>query len=222
LCASLQGTECTNPAAGDLCLAKCVNFDPVTGAVVATDCECLPDDQCHVERQSLGGGAVAGAPTCVVMDNGSGTISLPPEGCGYLGPDEFHLVLDQVNPGTTIEVAAEHRFFFCKTCLGGPNDGDACEDSAMDCGGFPCVIRNDQCSAGTPGQVQCETNGGSLGGQTECSESKMDMQMTGTGLLAGYNRFLSLDVEFETHTAPRTPFDPVQSFDTDMFGQRRS
>ncbi len=42
------------------------------------------------------------------------------------------------------------------------------------------------------------------------------MVMEGTGGLV-YSRTLNLPVNFETHIAPRTPGDPVQSFDTDMF-----
>ena len=38
------------------------------------------------------------------------------------------------------------------------------------------------------------------------------------GTLSGWSRAVTLpDVGFETHVAPRTPGDPVQSFDTEMF-----
>ncbi|NOS99275.1 MAG: hypothetical protein HOP29_01455 [Phycisphaerales bacterium] len=59
--------------------------------------------------------------------------------------------------------------------------------------------------------------GGSLGGEIETFGSFLNMQMNGTGALAGYNHPVSLQVQCETHTGPRTPGDPIQSFPTDMF-----
>lgn len=59
--------------------------------------------------------------------------------------------------------------------------------------------------------------GGSLGGQFEQFESHLCMNLNGTGELTGFNRFICLPAVCETHTGPRTPGDPVQSFDTDMF-----
>ena len=44
----------------------------------------------------------------------------------------------------------------------------------------------------------------------------MEMQLSGTGFLAGFERTLFIAVVCETHTAPRTPGDAVQSFDTEM------
>jgi hypothetical protein len=41
--------------------------------------------------------------------------------------------------------------------------------------------------------------------------------LNGTGDLAGFHRLIPIPISFETHVAPRTPGDPVQSFDTDMF-----
>jgi hypothetical protein len=43
------------------------------------------------------------------------------------------------------------------------------------------------------------------------------LTMTGTGTLAGFNRVILLPAACESHTGPRLPYDPVQSFDTDMF-----
>ncbi|MFH0980176.1 MAG: hypothetical protein V2A79_01385 [Planctomycetota bacterium] len=65
--------------------------------------------------------------------------------------------------------------------------------------------------------MDCDGPGGSLGGEKECSHSNLQMDLTGTGELAGYNRMITLPIDLETHTAPRTPGDLVQSFDTDMF-----
>jgi len=43
------------------------------------------------------------------------------------------------------------------------------------------------------------------------------VDLGGTGSLAGYSRTVSLPLGMEVHTGPRSPADPVQSFDTDMF-----
>jgi FlgD Ig-like domain len=61
------------------------------------------------------------------------------------------------------------------------------------------------------------TPGGSLGGETEQFGATFIWQMNGTGSLSGFHRTLSSQVQCETHSAPRTPGTPVQSFDTDFF-----
>ncbi len=43
------------------------------------------------------------------------------------------------------------------------------------------------------------------------------MEMTGTGALAGFSRTLAVPIAAETHSAPRTPGDPVQAFDHLVF-----
>jgi hypothetical protein len=79
--------------------------------------------------------------------------------------------------------------------------------------------------------ITVEQPGGSLGGtQSAAIGSGFAWAMQGTGLLAGYNRALVVPLNgnvasfpsppgtgFEVHAAPRTPGNPVQSFDTDMF-----
>ena len=59
--------------------------------------------------------------------------------------------------------------------------------------------------------------GGSLGGEREEFGSFLQMSMTGTGSLSGFHRTANMQAQCETHVAPRTPGDPVQSFDTDMY-----
>ena len=59
--------------------------------------------------------------------------------------------------------------------------------------------------------------GGPLGGEVENYQATMPWNMAGTGTLLGYNRSLAMQITCETHTAPRVPGQPVQSFDTDMF-----
>jgi len=116
-------------------------------------------------------------PLCVLPDNGTGTVDLPPAGCGYLSPADVHQIINGLPPGTTIRVGAEHREFFNITT----------------------------------------TPGGSLGGEVEQFESFLQLNLSGTGSLAGYTRKLSVQAQCETHTAPRSPGKSVQSFDTDMF-----
>lgn len=61
------------------------------------------------------------------------------------------------------------------------------------------------------------TPGGSLGGEIQTWNALLDLSLTGTGVYLGYNRFLVLPVTGETHSAPRVPFAPVQSFAMDLF-----
>ena len=64
---------------------------------------------------------------CVVTDNGTGTASLPPDGCGYVSPQDLHMMIDGLPAGTTIEVAAEHDRFFNVTATPGGSLGGAVE-----------------------------------------------------------------------------------------------
>jgi hypothetical protein len=127
---------------------------------------------------------------CVVSDNGSGTIDLPPAGCEYVSPDEVYLIIDGLPPGTTIELAPTHKNFLCA-------------------GAAPF------CTAPIAPGV-CEGPGGSLGGDTNCSQSVLELVVTGTGALAGFSRLLFVPIEWEVHTGPRLPGDPVQTFPSDL------
>jgi len=62
-----------------------------------------------------------------------------------------------------------------------------------------------------------EVAGGTLAGQLQSFGGNLHMALTGTGSLAGFNRLVALPCTIETHSAPRTPGDPVQSFDTVLF-----
>jgi len=53
----------------------------------------------------------ATAQPCVVPDNG-GTVNLPPQGCGYVSPEDLHIMIDGLPAGTTIRVSPEHNEFF--------------------------------------------------------------------------------------------------------------
>jgi len=76
----------------------------------------------HFSRLALAAGVlvvIAGpavaqfAGPCEVPDNGTGTVDLPPIGCGYLSPTGFHEIVDGLPAGTTINIAPEHKFFVC-------------------------------------------------------------------------------------------------------------
>ncbi len=195
-----QGSECQPTPEGDRCepvvcpddteqcVPTCVNYDPATGKTTVLNCECRSPNECHVDLVDPPTEEPAGDPTnpCTVPDDGSGTVSLPPEGCEYLSPDEVHEIIDGLPAGTTIEFDPIHWEFICKQ------------------------------GTGIPGH--CGEPGGSLGGEKELFDSFLQLALKGTGELAGFNRpSFALQVQCETHTGPRNPGDPVQSFPTDMF-----
>ncbi len=62
----------------------------------------------------------------------------------------------------------------------------------------------------------CGTPGGPLGGETETFTSTGLFQLSGTGALLGWHRLLSLPLNVQIATGPRSPGAPVQSFPTDM------
>ncbi len=63
----------------------------------------------------------------------------------------------------------------------------------------------------------CGVPGGGLGGEVEDFDSQLIFELNGTGDLDGFHRILAIPVGAQTHTGPRNPGDPVQSFPTDMF-----
>ena len=58
--------------------------------------------------------------------------------------------------------------------------------------------------------------GGTLGGEIQQWNASLELSMTGTGFFAAYNRFLVLPMSGQTHSAPHTPFAPVQPFAMDL------
>lgn len=129
--------------------------------------------------------ALAQGGPCVVADNGSGTVTLPPDGCEYLSPSQVHMIIDGLPPGTTIILKPIHADIICRE-LG-------------------------QCGDGTT------TGSGSLGGEIERARSNLVLEMSGTGILAGFNRTITVPARFETHTAPRKLGARVQTFETAMW-----
>jgi hypothetical protein len=132
------------------------------------------------------------ADPCEVNDP-SGTVTLPPVGCEYLTGDEVHEIIAGLPPGTTIELAPIHKDFACSERALSPS----CDIPAI------------------PG-VSCEEPGGDLGGNSDCFASDLQFQVTGTGILAGFSRTISVEAPTVVDTAPRVPGDEVQSFDTEM------
>jgi hypothetical protein len=59
--------------------------------------------------------------------------------------------------------------------------------------------------------------GGGLGGEAEDWTAGIELTMSGTGTLSGFNRFITVPLIVQTHSGPRTPGDAVQVFPTDMF-----
>ncbi len=129
---------------------------------------------------------------CVRPDNGTGTVTLPPIGCDYTSPDEVYMIIEGLPPGTTIELDGPLTDFIC------------CGSSCPSCS-LPLL----------PGE--CEMAGGSLGGHGHCFEATLDVEVTGTGILTGFNRHLAVPVFVEVHSAPRIPGDPVQTFNTVIY-----
>jgi|GEM_PF-1382999 len=129
---------------------------------------------------------------CIQPDNGTGTATMPPEGCDYLSPDDVWRIIDGLPAGSTIECDGPLTNMFC------------CPDGCLLCSG-----------AIPPGQ--CETPGGNLGGTISCFMATLVFQMDGTGQMADFNRYISIPVFCEVHTGPRNPGDPVQEFPTEMF-----
>ncbi len=78
------------------------------------------------------GAVYAQALPCNVADNGTGTVTLPPAGCQYLSPNQVHMIINGLPPGTTIILGPSHRDFFCRQststgpCIlpGGPLGGE--------------------------------------------------------------------------------------------------
>lgn len=69
--------------------------------------------------------------------------------------------------------------------------------------------------------THCGLPGGPLSGETENFSSSAQFTLHGTGLLAGLDRTITIpNVQVFTATAPRTPGQPVQSFDTQMQGMQ--
>ena len=125
------------------------------------------------------------AQPCVVPDT-AGTVVLPPAGCEYLSPSDVHMIINGLTGPATIEVAAIHKDFIC---------------AYQGCG--------------TPFVCNQADNTIFLGGEKECVETTLELNMQGTNALAGFNRTISMPAFMETHTDVRPPGD-LQVFNAEM------
>ena len=205
----LQSSTLTSETLFHIVQGSGCQADPTPGAPCDDGDPCTGDDQCV--QDPFAGVVCRGTPVncddndactvdscnptgvCVLPDNGEGTADLPPQGCGYSTLDEPLEIIDGLPLGSTIDMAAV-------------------------LGGFTCPAASQVCSFALPSPgVDCVDPGGTLGGDKACAGSVLGLHLTGTGLLAGFNRTLNIASELEIHAAPRTPGDPVQSFDVDIF-----
>jgi len=193
-----QGCNPNTCPPGVNCSKHCVKYDPLTGQTLVTDCDCVDGTNCHLETATGAGLARDPSGNCTVPDNGGGTVTLPPAGCDYLSPSDVHQIINGLPAGTTIEFAAIHKDFICNP-----------QSDHGNCSFVP-----------PPGL--CEQPGGDLGGEEECRDGT-NLQMTLTAVcsppstVCPFNRTLQIPMTTETHIAPRSPGDPIQSFDTEMF-----
>jgi hypothetical protein len=119
------------------------------------------------------------ADDCEVPDPGPGNpVVLPPAGCGYLSPTQFHMIVQGFPPGTSIQIEPTHFQIICGKC---PFAGGICEGQSG--GTFP-------------------------GGEIEKICTKGRLRMKGLGTLAGYERVVDVSLEMETHTDVRPPGSP--------------
>jgi hypothetical protein len=70
---------------------------------------------------------------CVVTDNGSGTVDLPPQTCFFAAPQQVYMIIGGLPAGTTIELEPVHRGFFGPSAVPGGSLGGEVEtfDSTM-------------------------------------------------------------------------------------------
>ncbi len=121
-------------------------------------------------------GIISLTDSCIMPDNGLGTIDLPAM-CPYIAPDDPMYIIDGLSPGTTMEL-------------------DPTLDNFYNILSYP---------------------GGLLGGEVHTFDATLQLAVSGTDSLAGFNRNLAVPVSLEVHTGPRTPGDPIQMFPSNIF-----
>lgn len=124
---------------------------------------------------------------CAAPDNGTGTVTLPPDGCEYLSPSQVHMIINGLPAGTTIILKPIHLNFICR-----------------------------QTGGGVPGTNGCEQPGGTLGGAVENFNSQVVFQVSGTGTLSGLNETVTVPAAVEVHSSPKSLGASVQNITTNM------
>ncbi len=170
--------------------------------------------------------------------NGTGTIrrtwSLV-DCSGLASPNQVQTitVVDNTIPGITcppdVTVACDDPILGATGCVQ-PDNGTGTIDLPPLCGyatqPFDPFLIIDGLPPGTEILIETEmvsmslissAPGGGLGGEVHIFDAVLEMNMTGTGSLAGFSRMIMVPVSGEMHSGPRTPGDPVQDFDTEMF-----
>jgi len=227
--------NCPVPPLGQECLPTCMDIIPSTGQIKVRQCDCGSPNECFAQKVP-GAFDVQCVNTCPTpgdvctetrtTDPLTGVITV----CCSCGP-----VVAVCEP---LPDKSACNDFICPT---GPSPAALCV--VADAGGT--AIMPPDCTSGylSPADVHqiiqglpagttiefdathdrffkdnaASGPGGSLGGEKEVFSSELKLTVTGTGALAAFTRNIVVNAAVETHTAPRTPGDPVQSFDTDMF-----
>lgn len=187
-CAPSPGGRSCEPSVcddvGSPCQPRCINYNPFSGDDTILDCVCAGNSSCYAVP------APPGTTACVVPEDGTGTVHLPPQTCAYTtSTGDPMQIVDGVFPDT----------INCPTTI----QNFSCSASSV-------------CSFLVPIGPVCYAPGGSLGGEKSCADAMLNWLMQGTGGLSGFNRNINLPIELEIHAAPRS-LTPVQSFDTDLF-----
>ncbi len=122
-----ESVNCPDGPAGtvEACQPQCVTWNPLTQSYQITECDCKGTDECHVDVTPVGGRL---DPECVVVDDGTGTATLPPPGCPYLSPDEFHMIVEGLPPNTEIIADTIHTDFMIRVSEPGGNLGGRREE----------------------------------------------------------------------------------------------
>jgi len=111
-----------------------------------------------------------------------------------------------------------------------PDNGDGTVDFPPACpGGYAGQMVSEHFSMTTTLEYQVnltnfhnqtEMPGGNLFGNVQTFDADLEMNVSGTGDLAGYSRFIIIPVSLVTYTAPRTLGDPVQGFYTKIWSMQ--
>jgi len=180
-------------------------------------CECMPEvceptpDSTACRTVGCPGGSDECEPKCLAVDLESGQIRV--DSCECIVPTDCH-----AEPATGV----------WSSCVV-PDNGSGTADLPPSGCQYQSPDEKWMITGGLPPGTTIEMDGiledfynvvtgsgGSLGGEYEQFEATLDLTVKGTGSLAGFNRHLAVPVFCETHSAPRTPGEPVQSFVVDF------
>jgi len=200
-----------------------VHFGDVpVGAVLTCRCsdppptDCVPNaDQSACEQVACPDTTQKCKAKCAEYDAATGTIKIVDCDCG--GPNDCYVAID-TTACQVVDNGTGTADFPPSPCAYGTGGGG---------GGGRIVVR-----AGLPqgttlvmdpvlSDPVCDPfmsgPGGSLGGEMHVCTAVLSLHVTGTGSLQGMERQLAMQLAMEVHTGPRSPGDPIQTFDTDMF-----